>query len=181
MHTYKSIQIRHPCNSPSKNAGYGPGNEFPTIYLGENKLLTRQSLICFSHTVFPAPPAAPSIPSVTFHSRRRFTITWNEPLLNMGETVDAYFVNMSGPGDLCRDGNTLRRVTERSYTCSIQRVRIIRQEGEIYTITVAAANCGGTLRGPESAPALLQGTKRLIFDSSIVFCKGCLSGIIGHV
>ena len=99
----------------------------------------------------------------------------------MGETVHAYFVNISGPGDLCRDRNTRRRVTERSYTCLIQRGRITPQEGDTYTITVVAANCGGTLRGPESAPALLQGTKRLIFDSSIVFCKGCLLGIIGHV
>ena len=99
----------------------------------------------------------------------------------MGETIDAYFVNMSGPGNLCRNRNTLWRVTERSYTCLIQRERIRPQEGETYTITVAAASCGGNLRGPESAPALLQGTKRLIFDSNMVFCKECVLGIIGHV
>ena len=106
--------------------------------------------------MFPAPPAAPRTPSVTFRiPRQEFTITWNEPLLNMGERVDAYLVNISGPSDLCGNGNTLPNVTELNYTCPIQTVP---QEGEIYTITVAAANCGGSLRGPESAPALLQGT-----------------------
>ena len=106
--------------------------------------------------MFPAPPAAPSTPSVTFRLRRRFIITWNEPTLNLGEMINAYFVNISGPNDLCRNGNTLQRVTERSYTCSIRER--IRPPGEAYTITVAAANCGGSLRGPESEPLHLQGT-----------------------
>ena len=73
----------------------------------------------------------------------------------MGGTVDMYFVNISGPNDLCGTGNTLPNVTECTYTCSIQTTP---QEGETYTITVAAANCGGNLRGPESAAVHLQGT-----------------------
>ena len=73
----------------------------------------------------------------------------------MGERVDAYFVNISGPSDLCGNGNMVRRVTELNYTCSIQSTP---QQGDTYTITVAAASCGGDLRGPWSTPALLQGT-----------------------
>ena len=107
-------------------------------------------------TLFPDPPATPRTPSVIFPiPRQQFTITWNEPPSATGGTVDAYFVNISGPNDLCGTGNTLPNVTKRSYTCIIQTVP---QEGETYTIRLAAANCGGTLRGPESPPALLQGT-----------------------
>ena len=87
--------------------------------------------------------------------RQQFTITWNEPALSMGGTVDAYFVNISGPHDLCGTGNTLPNVTERSYTCTIQPTP---QEGDIYTISVAATSCGGNQRGPQSAPAIIQGT-----------------------
>ena len=84
-----------------------------------------------------------------------FNVTWAEPPLNANETVDAYFVNISGPNDLCGTSNTLPNVSERSYTCTIQTVP---QEGDTYTIRVAAANCGGNLRGPLSAPAIIQGT-----------------------
>ena len=95
-------------------------------------------------------------PSVTFPiPREQFTITWNEPPLRMNETIDAYFVNISGPNDLCGNGNTLQMVTERNYTCSIQTTP---QEGDRYSITVAAASCGGDLTGPESEPLHLQGT-----------------------
>ena len=107
-------------------------------------------------TTFPASPATPRTPSATFlTSRQRFTITWNEPPLNMGGTVDAYFVNITDPNDLCETGNTLPNVTECTYTCSIQTTP---QEGETYTIRVATANCGGNLRGPASAAVHLQGT-----------------------
>ena len=94
---------------------------------------------------------------MTFRTpRQEFNITWTEPPLNANETIDAYFVNISGPNDLCGTSNTLPNVTERSYTCTIETAP---QEGEIYTITVAAANCGGSLRGPESEPVRLQGTQ----------------------
>ena len=73
----------------------------------------------------------------------------------MGELVDAYFVNISGPNDLCENGNRLQRVTERSYTCTMQTTPEV---GDTYTIRVAAASCGGSLRGPESEPLHLQGT-----------------------
>ena len=106
--------------------------------------------------MFPAPPAAPGTPSVFFSTPRvEFNVTWTEPPLNVNKTIDAYFVNISGPNDLCGTGNTLPNVTERSYTCTIQTPL---QEGDTYTIKVAAANCGGNLRGPESAPAIIQGT-----------------------
>ena len=72
----------------------------------------------------------------------------------MGGTVDTYFVNISGPNDLCGTGNTLPNVTERNYTCSIQTTP---QEGDRYTIGVAATNCGGGLRGLQSDPVHLQG------------------------
>ena len=78
----------------------------------------------------------------------------------MNETIDAYFVNASGPEDLCGidSVNTPQMVTESTYTCTIQTTP---QEGETYTITVAAANCGGNLRGPESEPVRLQGINKL--------------------
>ena len=48
-----------------------------------------------------APPRAPETPSVMFPlPGQQFNITWDEPPLNMGETFDAYFVNISGPDDL---------------------------------------------------------------------------------
>ena len=116
-------------------------------------------------TVFPAPPVTPVIPTVTFPiPRQQFTITWNEPPLNMGGTIDAYFVNISGPNDLCGDVNTLQRVstpqrvTERNYTCSGWTM----PAGQKYTFTVhvQAGNCnGGNQKGPESDPitVCLQG------------------------
>ena len=106
--------------------------------------------------MFPAPPAAPGTPSVFFSTPIiEFNITWTDPPLNMNEMIDTYFFNLSGPNDLCGTGNTLQSVTERSYTCTIQTVP---QEGDTYSIRVAAANCGGNLRGPESEPAIIQGT-----------------------
>ena len=105
--------------------------------------------------MFPAPPAAPGTPSVFFLTPGvEFNINWTEPPLNVNETIDTYFVNISGPNDLCGNGNTLQMVTERNYTCTIETTP---QEGEIYTITVVATNCDGSLRGFQSAPALLQG------------------------
>ena len=105
--------------------------------------------------MFPAPPAAPGTPSVFFSTPRMvFNITWTEPSLNVNETIDAYFVNISGPNDLCGTGDTLLNVTECNYTCSIQTTP---QDGDRYTIRVAAANCGGSLRGLQSDPVHLQG------------------------
>ena len=73
----------------------------------------------------------------------------------MNDTVDAYFVSISGPGDLC--GNeSVQMVTERSYTCFMQT---IPQEGDVYTFTVRTrtTNCDGNLRGSESEAIRLQG------------------------
>ena len=106
-------------------------------------------------TIFSAPPAAPGTLSVTFPiPGQQFTVTWDEPPLSMGGTVDTYFVNVSGPNDLCGSTNTLQRVTERSYECSRWS-----PAGQRYTFTVAGATCGGDLRGPESEPVTvtLQG------------------------
>ena len=80
----------------------------------------------------------------------------------MGGTVDAYFVNISGPNDLCGDVNTLQRVgssSTRSYTCS----GWMMPTGQKYIFTVQAANCGGIQRGPESEPVTV-----------------CLHGILGQ-
>ena len=113
----------------------------------------------FLLTMFPAPLFVPGIPSVSFPlPREQFTITWDEPTLYMNETVDAYFVNISGPNDLCGNGNMVQRVTERNYTCTIETTP---QEGEIYIITVAATSCDGRLRGPESEPVHLQGINKI--------------------
>ena len=97
-------------------------------------------------------------PIVTFPiPGQQFTITWDEPPLSRGGIVDAYFVNISGPDALCGNGNTLQRLgsRSRSYTCSGWTV----PTGQKYTFTVAAANCDGSQRGPESDPATvcLQG------------------------
>ena len=109
--------------------------------------------------MFPAPLFVPGTPSVSFPlPREQFTITWDEPTLYMNGTIDAYFVNISGPNDLCGNGNALPNVTEPSYTCSIQTTP---REGDIYTITVAAANCDGRLRGPESETVRLQGINKI--------------------
>ena len=106
-----------------------------------------------------APPHAPGTPSVVFSSPgQQFTITWDEPPLNMGETFDAYFLNISGPDDLCGSVNTLLRFgnSTHSYACSGWTL----PGGQMYTFTVQAANCGGVLRGPRSGPVTvsLQGT-----------------------
>ena len=98
------------------------------------------------------PPAAPVNIFVTFlRPRQQFSITWNELSL-----VDAYFVNISGPDDLCGNdsNNILQRVTEPSYTCSIQAML---QGGDMYTIRVHATSCNGSMIGQESEPEHLQG------------------------
>ena len=109
--------------------------------------------------LFPGLPGAPGNPNLTFPiPREQFTITWDEPTLNMNETIDAYFVNISGREDLCGNDsvNTLQNVTERSYTCYIQTPP---QEGDRYTVTVRAraASCDGRLIGPGSDTVRLQG------------------------
>ena len=59
---------------------------------------------------YPAPPVTPVTPTVAFPiPGQQFTITWDEPPLSMGGTVDTYFVNISGPDDLCGNINTLQR------------------------------------------------------------------------
>ena len=65
----------------------------------------------------------------------------------MGETVDTYFVNISGPSALCGSTDTLQKVNARKYTCLIKTEP---QEDETVIIRVQAANCGGNLIGPES-------------------------------
>ena len=105
--------------------------------------------------MFPAPPGAPRNLAVFFTTpRQQFNITWIEPPSATGGTVDTYSVSISGPSDLCGNGNTPQNVTERSYTCTIQT---LPQEGETYNITVQAATCDGRLTGPNSDPVHLQG------------------------
>ena len=98
------------------------------------------------------PPTAPGTLSVSFTiPGQQFIITWNEPPLNVGERVDTYFVDISGPDDLCGNVNILQRfgVSTRNYTCSGWTMP---PAGHTYTFTVQAANCGGDLRGLESDP-----------------------------
>ena len=78
---------------------------------------------------------------------QQFTITWDVPPLNMGEIFDAYFLNISGPNDLCGSVKTLLRFRNHthSYICSGWL-----PAGQKYTFTLQAANCGGNQRGPES-------------------------------
>ena len=90
-------------------------------------------------------------PTVTFPiPGQQFTITWDEPPVSRGGRVDTYFVNISGPDDLCGDVNTLQRFDSRtrSYACSGWTM----PTGQNYTFTVQAANCGGDLKGPASGP-----------------------------
>ena len=111
--------------------------------------------ILFFNNMLLAPPRAPVTPSVVFSPPgQQFTITWNEPPLNMGETFDAYFLNISGPDDLCGSVNTLLRFgnSTHSYACSGWSL----PEGQMYTFTVQAANCGGVLRGPKSRPVTVS-------------------------
>ena len=102
----------------------------------------------FLPTTSSATPAAPRTPSVTFPiPGRQFNITWNQFPLSFGETIDIYFVNISGPDNLCGNVNTLQRFgnSTHSYACSGWS-----PSGQKYTFTVQAANCGGSQRGPES-------------------------------
>ena len=98
-----------------------------------------------------APPGAPETPTVSFPlPGQQFTITWDEPPLNMGEMFDAYFLNISGSDDLCGSVNTLLRFG--NSTCSYECSGWTVPEGQTYTFTVQAAKCGGELRGPNSGP-----------------------------
>ena len=102
--------------------------------------------------MLPAPPGAPENPFVSFSlPGQQFTITWDESPMNM---VDAYFLNISGPDDLCGSVNTLLRFgnSTHSYACSGWTL----SEGQMYTFTVQAANCGGVLRGPKSDPVTVS-------------------------
>lgn len=105
--------------------------------------------------MLPAPPGAPETPFVSFSlPGQQFTITWDEPPLNMGETFDAFFLNISGPDDLCGSVNTLQRFgnSTHRYTCSGWTL----PEGQTYIFTVQAANCGGVLSGPKSDPVIVS-------------------------
>ena len=137
------------------------------MYTHPRALIIRMKCLCqlrtlFLSHLFPAPSTAPRNPSVTFtFPGQQFTITWNEPQPEIG-AVNAYFVNVSGPDDLCGNVSTFQRVITRSYTCS----GWMMPTGQKYIFTVAAANCGGNLRGPESNPVTvcLQGMlRRIVF------------------
>ena len=105
-----------------------------------------RQVLFYAPIVFSAlPDAIPRTPNVTFPiSGQQFIVTWDEPPLNMGGTVDTYFVNISGPDNQCGNVSALQSVTERNYTCSGPTAT------KIYNFTVQAANCGGDRRGPES-------------------------------
>ena len=82
-------------------------------------------------------------------------IAWNEHPLKVGEGVDTYFLNISGPDNLCGNVNTLQRfgVSTLNYTCSGWTMP---PTGQTYTFTVQAASCGGSLRGLESGPVTVS-------------------------
>ena len=86
---------------------------------------------------------------------QQFAITWNESQLNMHEMIDTYYINISGPDNLCGSVNTLQRFgsSTRNYTCSGWTMP---PAGQMYTFTVQAANCGGVLRGPTSGPVTVS-------------------------
>ena len=112
-----------------------------------------QILILYHYAARPS--ACSGTPFVSFPlCGQQFTITWDEPPLNMGETFDAFFLNISGPDDLCGSVNTLLRFgsSTHSYTCSGCRL----PGGQRYTFIVQAANCGWVLRGPKSGPATVS-------------------------
>ena len=120
-----------------------------SMFVVESCLPSTSRYFASSLPILPAPPAAPGTPSVSFTiPGQKFNISWDEPVLNTDGTVDAYFVNISGPNDLCGSVNTPQRVTTPSYMCSGWRT----PAGQKYSFTVQAANCGGSLRGPESDP-----------------------------
>ena len=124
-------------------------------------------LLCFPID----PPTAPGTPSVSITiPGQQFIITWNEPLLKEGERVDTYFVNISGPDSQCGNVNTLQRVTTRSYTCSGWTM----PAGQTYTFTVAATNCDGSLRGPESDPYSVS-LEGLFVELEISYVYQCTS------
>lgn len=83
------------------------------------------------------------------NSRQMFIVKWDEPPLNMGQAVDTYFVNISGPSALCGSSGTLQKVNARNYTCLMKAEP---QENETVIVSVQATNCGGSLIGPESEP-----------------------------
>jgi len=141
---------------------------------------------CVGFISFPAPPAAPETPSAVFSlPGQQFTITWDEPPLYKGETFDSYFLNISGPDDLCGRVNTLLRFGNHthSYICSGWL-----PAGQKYTFTLQAANCGGNQRGPESYPltVCLQGKYiwRLLVVSTVLWvivCFYCLFSLVNRV
>jgi len=110
-------------------------------------------IYCFT-SFLPAPPTAPETPSVMIsNSRQEFIVKWDVSPLNMGERVDTYFVNISGPSALCGSADKLKKVNARNYTCLIKTEP---QEDETVIISVQAANCGGSQRGPESEAVSLS-------------------------
>ena len=118
---------------------------------------TSQHTVSCILTMSPDLPTAPGTPSVSFSiSGEQFNISWDEPPRGM---IDTYFVNVSGPDDQCGSVNVLHRFgnSTRNYACSGWSLA-----GQRYTFTVAAANCGGDLRGPitRSISVFLQGMLR---------------------
>ena len=105
---------------------------------------------------------------------QQFIITWNEPLIKVAERVDTYFVNISGPDDLCGNVNILQRfgVSTRNYTCSEWTMP---PAGQTYTFTVQAASCGGDLRGLESDPVTVSLQGRLV-EMGGCLCKHGIPG-----
>ena len=103
---------------------------------------------------YPAPPVTPVTPTVGFPiPGQQFTITWDEPPLSIGATVDTYFVNISGPDDLCGNVNILQRFGSRTHTYACSGWT---PAGQRYTFTVQAANCGVNLRGRASDPVTVH-------------------------
>ena len=103
---------------------------------------------------YPAPPITPVTPTVAFPiPGQQFTITWDEPPLSIGGTVDTYFVNISGPDDQCGNVNTLQSFGSRTHTYACSGWT---PAGQRYTFTVQAANCGGDLRGLASDPVTVH-------------------------
>ena len=124
----------------------------------------------FLLTMFPGLPATLRAPSVSLlMPGQQFTITWDEPTMNMGGTVDTYFVNISGPNDLCGNVNTLQRVTERSYICSGWTM----STGQTYTFTVETAKCGGALIGPANDPVMHCVPTWYIYVATSILCGYC--------
>ena len=111
------------------------------------------------------------------NSRQEFIVTWDEPPLSMGETIDTYFVNISGPSALCGSTDTLQKVNARNYTCLIKKEP---QEDETVIIRVQAANCGGNLIGPESE-AVSVSFQGMLNCKLRMYCGGVAKTKIIHI